>query len=99
QALPPLLQTVTQYNPNIFNGVCLPPSTFSRPFSSPTNLYSHYPTHHFPQQVSPSNNGGYNPTAASATSPYPPRGFMPTTTATNQPPSDCQSLLYPQTSP
>ncbi|CAF3774513.1 unnamed protein product [Rotaria socialis] len=99
QALPPLLQTAMQYNPNIFNGVCLPPSSFSRPFSSPTNLYSHYPNHHFPQQVSPSNNGGYNPTTASATSSYLPRGFMPTTTATNQPPSDCQSLLYPQTSP
>ncbi|CAF4968875.1 unnamed protein product, partial [Rotaria sp. Silwood1] len=99
--LPPLLQTTIQYNPNIFNGVCHTPSSFSRPFSSPTNPYTHYPNHHFPQQISP-NNSGYNPTTASSVSPYASRGFMPTTTTTtpaiNQTP-DCQPILYPQTSP
>ncbi|CAF4014399.1 unnamed protein product, partial [Rotaria sordida] len=95
--LPPLLQTATQYNPNIFNGICHPSSPFSRPFSSPTNPYSHYPNHHFPQQISPSNSG-YNQTTASSVSPYTSRAFMPTTTTTNQT-SDCQSILYPQTSP
>ncbi|CAF2791008.1 unnamed protein product [Rotaria sp. Silwood2] len=98
--LPPLLQTTIQYNPNIFNGVCHPSSSFSRPFPSPTNPYTHYSNHHFPQQISP-NNSGYSQTTTSATtSPYASRAFMPTTTTTttNQTP-DCQSILYPQTSP
>lgn len=99
-ALPPLLQTAAQYNPNLFNA-CHPPSSFSRPFLSPTNPYPHYSNHHFPQQISPSNSG-YNPTTASSSSsssPYASRGFMPTTTsATNQSP-DGQSMPYPQTSP
>ncbi|CAF0741644.1 unnamed protein product [Adineta steineri] len=98
-ALPPLLQTTTQYNPNIFNAVCHPPSSFSRPFQSPTNPYPHYTNPHFPQQISPTNNG-YSQTTASA-SPYSSRGFMPATTATTPPVTnqspDCQSMIYPQT--
>jgi hypothetical protein len=98
-ALPPLLQTASQYNPNIFNA-CHPPSSFSRPFPSPTNPYPHYQNHHFPQQISPGNSG-YNQTTASSSSsssPYTSRGFMPPTTAPNQS-SDSQSIPYPQTSP
>lgn len=35
-------------------------------FRSPTNPYPHYPNHHYSQQISPTNNGGYNPTTASS---------------------------------
>ncbi|CAF4328008.1 unnamed protein product, partial [Adineta steineri] len=64
-----------------------------------TNPYPQYTNPHFPQQISPTNNG-YSQTTASA-SPYSSRGFMPATTATtppvpNQSP-DCQSMIYPQT--